>query len=205
MVLVSIILTTVSGMKNLCNLKKNETLCEVEYGSYLTNQTKRNSSYLNILEYNIDKNGYEDSFEKGYKAQMDQIQKFNEKQPLDVIVLIEVSRDCQKEGNYINYADELSKLLHWNYIYTVEYVLFSNDNERQCTSGNAILSAFPMTNYGSQFFKHQGYSYHYQKAGGRSFGFADIKVEQANVTKQFHLVTTHLESGTFKVIDIIGS
>jgi len=185
-------------MKNLCTISDKNTTCELEYINYLNNETFQNNTHLNILQYNIDRNGYGESYEKGHRALIEKIIDITVKSSINVISLNEVGRNCISFGG-INFADELSKALKWNVVYSVEYIN-SQYSEDECTVGNAILSSFPLTKYESKFFENQCCQYSHL-GGARSFVQADIGIGD----KIFKVVSTHLESGTYEIENIIGA
>ena len=192
----------------------------MEYNNYIeANSTSVNNTHINILEYNIDRNGYGESYEKGHIYLINKIIDLKYKHGINVISLIEVARNCEEYGAYVNFADNLARKLKWNYVYSVEFINSQADESRQCTIGNVILSEFVLSNYGFKFFDHQCCMYSHF-GGGRSFLYADIVLENTGLqdvsrnekevnqvlnTSTYRVATTHLESGTFDIQNIVGS
>lgn len=103
--------------------------CRLESGiSYAYDETPTDK--LKIFEYNIDKNGYwmDSPLEKGHIELQKAILNFYNQEKPDILVFIEVARDCLEYGN-INMGEYLGSLLNMNYYYAPENIYFNNEAE----------------------------------------------------------------------------
>jgi endonuclease/exonuclease/phosphatase family metal-dependent hydrolase len=181
--------------ENLCNISDlNDIKCKLEYYRLFEEANfYLNQNYLKILEYNIDKSGYggDSPFEKGYKPIINYLEKLHNQENFDIIILIEVARNCFYQNEPINTTQKIAEKLKMNFVYGVEYYIPNySTKETQCTIGNAILSRHKLTNFNQLVFKSQCCSYPNQ-IGRRLAVQADIFVNNKN----FKIYSVHLESG----------
>lgn len=173
--------------------------CELEYESYTdTDFASINdavkSQGLKILEYNIDKsgNGGDSPNEKGLYPILEYLQFLHAREELDVIVLIEIARDCATWDKSVNSPRVIAQSLRMNYLYGVEFYL-PNDSSAysQCTIGNAIFTKFPLENTDQIIFEAQDNNFDNQ-IGKRLAVHAYIRL---NKDKLIRIYSVHLESG----------
>jgi len=198
--------------EKLCHIierlnNKTDIYCKVEYGSYvkiqkdnknleyLLSETKpsNNRDVLKIMEYNIDKSGYggDSPYEKGAQEIIERIYNYTKKEDIDIIVLIEVARDCILFGNYINTAKQLAEKLDFDFVFNPEFYIPDQSNENsQCLIGNVILSKFKIKKYESLIFDSQCCNYENQ-IGKRNAISIEIEINNKN----YKIYGTHLESG----------
>lgn len=118
----------------------------------------------------------------------------------DVLFLSEMDLGMARSGN-LHTTREFAATLGLNYAYGVEFLELSQGEEHERASGdengwgyhgNAILSAYPLSNVRMLRFPgiQKWYDDYQKRLGGRIALFADITVNGHTVT----LVETHLES-----------
>eukprot|EP00455_Lapot_gusevi_P016802 TRINITY_DN1876_c0_g1_i7.p1 TRINITY_DN1876_c0_g1~~TRINITY_DN1876_c0_g1_i7.p1 ORF type:complete len:254 (-),score=-24.26 TRINITY_DN1876_c0_g1_i7:139-900(-) len=112
-------------------------------------------------------------------------------QQIDVLLLQEVARGCSQYEAGVNGAEVIARALQMYWVYFPEYILDQNDTP-ECSSGNAILSRFPLHNVSGLVFEKQCCRYD-GRIGGRSAVHAQIQVAANHF---LNIWSTHLESGT---------
>lgn len=155
--------------------------------------TQQAQKYLKIFNYNIDKSGYggDSPLEKGAVEIVTRITTFVKKEDIDLLILVEVARDCIHYGNYINTAEEIAKHLGYEFVFNPEYLIPDQSNEKhQCLIGNAIISKYKIMKYESIIFNSQCCIYPDQ-LGKRNAVAIEINVNNKN----YKFFGTHLESG----------
>jgi len=115
----------------------------------------------------------------------------------DFVFLSEVSRGCTQ---YPNGAETLAESLNMSYAYAVEFIMLSSYDltptqessyNTECTSGNAILSKYPLTDIRETRFSSNCCMYG-RRAGTRS---AISALATLPSSAKISLHSTHLESG----------
>jgi hypothetical protein len=128
---------------------------------------------LNIVEYNIDRNGYggDGSAENGLQPIIDLLQNSSLVPSGDIFLMSEVARGCPSWGGVdFSGAQEIAKAMNLNYYYAVEYVdIDQSDETNECSIGNAILSKYVISNITQLRFESQCCRY-----GGRYGGRIDL-------------------------------
>lgn len=210
----------IEGLKPLCPLppfKNNDDVhlsCEVEVGSY-TKVSHYNlpSDGLNIVEYNIDRNGYggDGDNENGLEPIIKLLSNPLLIHSPDILVLSEVGRGCESYGGVdLSGAEEIAKNLSLNFVYAVEYVVISESNETdECSIGNALLSKYQITNIQQLRFKSQCCRYP-DRYGGRIDLIADVTLSSKPGSSSIpdtllHVHSSHLESGQSNAKMVIES
>lgn len=186
--------------------------CATESGSFTTIPHYNVPSELNIVEYNIDRNGYggDGDNESGLDAIIKLLSNPLLVQSPDVLVLSEVGRGCESYGGVdLSGAAEIAKNLNLNYVYAVEYVVVSESNSTaECSIGNALLSKYPIANVKQLRFESQCCRYP-DRYGGRIDIIGDItlssKPGSSNPETLVHVHSAHLESGQANVQMVLES
>lgn len=171
------------------SIKSNESAQK----EFLNSLKSLNADTLKIFEYNLDKSGYggDSPLEKGAEELINRISSFAEKENIDILILVEIARDCISYGNNINTAAEISKRLGYEFVFNPEfYIPNQSDSKHQCLIGNAILSKYPIIKYDSIVFENQCCNYSDQ-IGKRNSIVIDINVKNKN----YKIFGLHLESG----------
>lgn len=167
-----ILLRQVNSLSPLCPLPPYDDdvhlNCETENGDFsslqnsidLKNIFKEDEPIeLNIIEYNIDRNGYggDGTNESGLDPIISLLQNSNLIPIPDIITLSEVGRGCESYGGQnISGALEIAKAFGFYYTYAVEYVVVSeSDDVNECSIGNALLSRYPIQNIQQLRFETQ--------------------------------------------------
>lgn len=176
--------------------------CATETGSYATIPRLNVPTQLNIVEYNIDRNGMggDGDNENGLAPIIKLLSNPLLVPSADVLILSEVARGCEIYGGYdLSGAQEIAKSLDLNFAYAVEYVVISQSNATsECTIGNALLSKYPIENVKQLRFESQCCRYD-DRYGGRIDLIGDItltsKPGPQPPTTLVHVHAAHLESG----------
>lgn len=203
-------------------------ICEIEHEEkYLTDNSP--TDVLKILEYNIDKNGLngDGPYEKGFEPIIEALKQFQKSENPDVIILVEVARNCYKFGQN-NLGQLLGEALNMNFFYAVENLYIDNsyithnknesyknssmDDSIEQSVGNLILTKRKVLDYDVKYFKNNC-------CGNKNIynikNFINIDVEfyvETNKTKDEDIVLTavpiritgtHLEAGQSSVLKTI--
>jgi endonuclease/exonuclease/phosphatase family metal-dependent hydrolase len=172
--------------------------CAVEHGSYATTSQNIDMSLINIVEYNIDRNGFggDGSKESGLDSIIDLLTNQSLVPFAHMFVMSEVARGCKNYGGVdFSGAREIAESMSLNYYYAVEYVdIDQSTAEDECSMGNAILSRFEIRDVAQLRFESQCCRYG-GRYGGRIDLIGDIIVPFPSDSKRLHIHSAHLESG----------
>lgn len=150
------------------------------------------SMQLQIVEYNIDKNGAggDGSHETGIQAQIELLQR--NIPYIDVLVLIEANQNCSASNH--NDGPELFRQAFnlSNGAYAAE---FKEEETHPCVTGNSILSKHPMELIGSYVYRSQCCLVGTRK-GARNLLVVKIYPDSLHPKMGIYLIATHLEAGT---------
>lgn len=183
------------SLLSLCERDMDEISCNMEYNVIYDRQFSSGNSTLQVMTYNLDR-----MF--GFKGRPSELagllsgEVTDEFAPPDIILLSELDRGCRRTKG-INQVRQLAHKLKMNYVYSPEFILLSQSTNKtsipfSCSTGNAILSKFRMSNFERLPFSSQCcfYSKH---VGSRNAVGADIHITDGFSVRVY---SAHLESGT---------
>ncbi|GMH51600.1 hypothetical protein TL16_g11415 [Triparma laevis f. inornata] len=166
--------------------------CATENGSFITAPPTTTPSSLLTLAFNINYNGLGGEGDPDKQDGLEPILNFIQHLSPDFVLLTEVERGC---STYDNGAAWLAARLEMDYVYAVEFISTKNSdrdeqNNMECSTGNAVLSKHPLDNPKFTRFDDQCCWYE-NRASGRSAISAVAKVGTSNVV----ISSGHYESG----------
>lgn len=156
--------------------------------------TLQSAVLLHIAEYNIDQNGAGTSGvdEQGTQPQAELLSATIPQ--IDILGLIEIDRGCAA-SNYTDGPEYFGEKLGLNYsYYAVEFVKNFENNKSTCTTGNAVLSRYPMDSFKTVPFDQQCCSYSF-RSGGRIMSIGHISNTHLGSSKGLYVIVLHLEAG----------
>jgi endonuclease/exonuclease/phosphatase family metal-dependent hydrolase len=182
-------------MAHLCStplVEYEDAICSVEQGSFIISSPSSSlPSKLLTVSFNINYNGSGGEGDPYKQNGLPGIIALLRKLDADFIFLSEVERGCSRSGGN-NGAAALAAELNYAYAYAVEFVdLNSSYGGNECTTGNAVLSRYNLTDAAQTRFRDQCCMY-----GGRA-GARSAITATANVNGNYRVALTsaHLESG----------
>jgi endonuclease/exonuclease/phosphatase family metal-dependent hydrolase len=179
--------------------------CRVEGGSFLGGgQAPATPRTLVVAQYNVNYNGEGGEGDPHKQDGLDGIEAMLRTVAPDLVTLSEVERGCS--ARYSNGAEELARRLGMAWAYGVEFVQLgrggggngtgaaagSSSAAVECTTGNAVLSRYPLRSVSQLLFSAQCCAYP-GRANGRS-ALSAVATLPGGLSVGVH--STHLESGS---------
>lgn len=167
---------------------------------FLAGQTAKAIS-LRVAEYNIDQNGfgYGIPTEQGIAPQLALIQSTIPN--VDILGLIEAERGCSA-SNLVDGPNFFATALGLYSYYAVEFVK-NTDIATVCTTGNAILSRYPLENFETIRFTAQCCDYP-NRTGGRIMSIGHINRSYLGTSRGLYVIVVHLEAGGSSLETIVA-
>jgi len=153
--------------------------CQMLTGSFSDNITPSGNPLF--MQYNMEDGTH-------WKEIVTEIGKMDNKPT--IIFVDEADRGCEGTGNLF-ILEELAKALKMNFVYGAEFLEWKDEDNNVCTTGNGILSKYPLKNAQVMQFEHQCCWFSH-RLGGRNAVFAEATIDGVDV----QLTAAHLESGT---------
>jgi endonuclease/exonuclease/phosphatase family metal-dependent hydrolase len=172
--------------------------CKVESGSFLgvTPPAALGKVSLVVAQFNVNYNGEGGEGDPDKQDGLDGIEAMLRAVAPDVVTLSEVERGCS--ARYGNGAEELARRIGMAWAYGVEFVLLGggggggNGTSTECTTGNAVLSRYPLRSVSQLLFAAQCCAYP-GRANGRS-ALSAVATLPGGLSVGIH--SAHLESGS---------
>jgi endonuclease/exonuclease/phosphatase family metal-dependent hydrolase len=178
--------------------------CRVEGGSFLGQAPATPARTLVVAQYNANYNGEGGEGDPDKQDGLDGIEAMLRTVAPDLVTLSEVERGCS--ARYSNGAEELARRLGMAWAYGVEFVQLrrggggngtgasagSSSAAVECTTGNAVLSRYPLRSVSLLLFSAQCCAYP-GRANGRS-ALSAVATLPGGLSVGVH--STHLESGS---------